>query len=101
MSEVTKRKGVYNVRRVDGNQKEIVECLRKVGMSVLILSSQGHGCPDILVGHAGRNYLFEIKAPGGHLTEDEIEFATGWGGHVALVYSFSDIIELIRESLED
>lgn len=98
---MTERKGKYTVRRVDSNQKEIVECLRKVGMSVLILSSQGHGCPDILVGHAGRNYLFEIKAPGGRMTEDEVEFVTSWGGYVALVYSFSDIIELIRESLED
>lgn len=98
---MTERKGSYSARKVDANQGEIVAALRQAGMSVLILSSQGHGCPDILVGHAGRNYLFEIKSPGGRPTEEEIEFAGNWQGHVSLVYSIQDVIELIRESLED
>ena len=43
--------------KIDANQNEIVDALRKAGCSVQILSSVGKGCPDILVGRGGRNYL--------------------------------------------
>ena len=46
--------------KVDDNQSEIVAALRKVGCTVLILSSVGRGCPDIAVGRAKQNYFLEI-----------------------------------------
>ena len=36
--------------RTDGNQSEIVKALRKLGYSVLVMSSMGGGAPDICVG---------------------------------------------------
>jgi hypothetical protein len=38
---------------------------------VICLHTVGRGCPDILVGWHGLNYLFEVKQPGGNLTPDE------------------------------
>ena len=48
-------------KRVDANQKEIVNKLRAIGASIQDLSMVGKGCPDILVGFRCKNYLFEIK----------------------------------------
>ena len=47
--------------RVDDNHAKIVASLRLVGCTVLDLSAVGQGCPDIMVGLAGVNYLIEIK----------------------------------------
>ena len=47
--------------KVDDNQAEIVATLRYVGCSVTSLASIGRGCPDIVVGYNGVNYLLEIK----------------------------------------
>jgi Holliday junction resolvase len=88
-------------KRVDANQKEIVTELRKLGYSVLILSMVGHGCPDILVGANNRNFLIEIKddkksKSQTKLTPDETEFIEKWKGNVAVCYTLSDILNLIK-----
>ncbi len=58
--------------RVDTNHGEIVDALRKAGAFVQSLASVGHGCPDLLVIHRSRCYLFEAKATKkSRLTEDE------------------------------
>jgi len=49
--------------RIDANQPGIVEGLRKAGASVQTLGQVGDGCPDLLVGFRGVNYLMEIKDP--------------------------------------
>lgn len=72
-------------RRVDSNQPQIVAALRKVGCSVQHLHELGKGCPDILVGYHGRNYLLEIKSEEGSLTVHEHEWHTVWRGQVATV----------------
>jgi hypothetical protein len=46
--------------RVDANQKEIVEGLRKLDAYVLI-TSQLKNAFDILVGYKGNTYIIEIK----------------------------------------
>jgi Holliday junction resolvase len=76
--------------RVDANQKEIVEYLRKRGASVQLLHTVGKGCPDIVVGYGGCNYLFEIKdgskpASQRKLTPDEQEWHDEWKGSVLVV----------------
>ena len=48
-------------KRVDMNQPEIVADLRGIGATVQHLHMVGKGCPDILVGFRGNNWLFEIK----------------------------------------
>ena len=47
--------------RTDCNQAEVVRALRKIGASVQDLSPVGNGCPDLLVGWRGRDFLMEVK----------------------------------------
>ena len=87
--------------RVDANQKEIVDALRKVGASVVSLSQIGDGCPDLLVGYRGRTLLLEVKdgtaAPSKRLlTADEITFQTHWcGANISNVGSVEEALKAI------
>lgn len=47
--------------RVDANQREIVEALRKAGAFVQVTSSVGKGFPDLVVGFRGKWLLLECK----------------------------------------
>ena len=86
--------------RVDDNQHEIVNALRDIGASVLSLATIGGGCPDLVVGYRGTNYLLEVKDGGKSpskrkLTKDEENFINNWRGRVAVVYSIDDAIGAI------
>jgi hypothetical protein len=75
---------------VDDNQKELVKGLRELGATVQHLHEVGKGCPDILVGYRGRNYLLEIKDSAKppskrRLTKDEKVWHGKWKGSVAVV----------------
>jgi hypothetical protein len=87
-------------KRVDQNQKHIVKAFRELGASVQILSEVGKGCPDILVGVDGKNYLFEIKngekPPSGQkLTEPEQVFFDTWKGQVKVINSIADVVHFM------
>ena len=76
-------------RKVDANQSDIVEALRAIPeCSVLLLSSVGDGCPDLLIGYRGANLLVELKNPEtlrGEKPETiarQQEFRDGWRGAV-------------------
>lgn len=71
--------------RVDQNQAAIIAALRRVGATVCILSSVGHGCPDLLVGYKGKNYLLEVKAKTGRLTRHQIAWINAWAGQVQVL----------------
>ena len=58
--------------RVDKNQKEIVEALRKVGAHVIHLH-QLKNLFDILVAYKGNFYAIEIKDGSGKLTKGELK----------------------------
>ena len=78
--------------RVDDNQSEIIEALRKVGASVQPLSTVGFGVPDILVGYQGRNHLLEIKdgrkpLSAQKLTPMQVRWHEEWRGNSAVVNS--------------
>src|SRR4029077_3398727 len=88
--------------RRDGNHVKIVRELRQAGYSVLDLGSVGGGCPDILVGKNGKNWLCEIKdgslpPSAKKLTEAERDFFYLWKGHACVVESFEDL----RAKLDD
>lgn len=90
---------IARANRVDGNQKLIVELLRRLGASVLLLSRVGDGCPDILVGYNGMNALVEIKdgskSPSGQkLTLRESQFHEMWLGHICVVRHEGEALEL-------
>lgn len=89
--------------KVDVNQAEIVAALRDVGATVTSLATVGKGCPDLVVGFRGRNYLLEVKPPGGvrgglsrqTLTEAEREWHRTWRGHRAIVTSIDQALYAI------
>ncbi len=66
--------------KVDANQSEIVDALRRAGASVELLHQVGAGCPDILVGFRGFNYLFEIKVAKEKLNDLQQSWHLQWRG---------------------
>ena len=82
-------------RRVDANQPEIVAALRQAGGTVTHLHTVGKGCPDLLCGFHGRNYLLECKVPGGKLTEAETDWHETWEGQRAIVHSAEEAMAAI------
>lgn len=86
--------------RIDDNQPAIVAALRRAGASVQHLHKVGEGCPDILVGHAGRNLALELKdgrkpPSDRRLTPAEQEWHAAWRGQVATVYSIDDALRVV------
>ncbi|MDP2270938.1 MAG: hypothetical protein Q8K32_09425 [Archangium sp.] len=78
-------------KQVDANQTAVVAALRAAGASVTHLHEVGKGCPDLLVGIAGKNYLVEVKdggRPGAvKLTPDQEVFHRDWRGQIEVVTS--------------
>lgn len=86
----------------DANQAQVVEGLRKLGYSVLILSRVGEGCPDLLVGNMGRNWLIELKDGSKYpserkLTPDQETFFSSWRGQVNKAESLEEILDIIYQ----
>ncbi len=81
--------------RTDANQKEIVEALRAVGASVVVLSRVGQGCADLSAGFRGKNYFLEVKTDSGKLTPAERKFMDGWRGHYAIVRTAEEALKAI------
>jgi len=92
-------------KRVDANQPSIVADLRRIGATVHHLHTIGRGCPDILVGFRGLNYLFEIKTPRidlfdvksrqTHLTAKQRDWHDTWEGQVAVIRSLEDALAVM------
>jgi Holliday junction resolvase len=88
-------------KRIDENQTQIVEELRKRGFSVAVTSSLGKGFPDIVVGRKNKNFLFELKdnkktTSQKKLTPDEEKFKEGWKGQYNVVETIEEIIKLCQ-----
>lgn len=87
-------------KRVDGNQRLIVAALRDIGASVQLLHTQGHGCPDAIVGFRGVNYLMEFKdsakpPSARQLTPDESKWHQAWQGQCAVVLDVSEALRVL------
>jgi len=82
-------------KRTDANQAEIVAALRQAGASVQTLHEVGHGCPDVVVGHHGKNWLFEIKTEAGKLNARESLWHHGWNGQASVIRSVEDALAII------
>lgn len=81
--------------KVDQNQREIIDALRRVGASVYPLHFAGKGCPDLIVGFRGRNFLLEVKTERGRLNAEQRDFHQAWRGQVAVVRSRREAVEAI------
>ena len=82
-------------KRTDANQAEIVEGLRAMGATVQTLHEVGKGCPDILIGFRGHNYLIEIKVEGAGLNEREHRWHQQWRGQVTIARTLEQAVEII------
>ncbi len=78
-------------RKVDLNQKEIVQGLRALGYSVGHTYIVGKGFPDLAVAKFGFTILVEVKQPGEKLNADEKEFAKLWHGRIVIGYDIEQI----------
>lgn len=85
-------------KRPDGNQREIVAALRRMGSVVMIISSVGNGYTDIIASTWDGHWLpVELKMPGETLTEDEFEFHLTCDVHglpIGIAYSVDDALRL-------
>ena len=86
--------------KVDANQTEIVKALRSVGASVQSLASTGKGCPDLLVGIRGENFLIEVKdgdkvKSARKLTGDQVVWHDSWRGQVSIAENIDDALNII------
>jgi hypothetical protein len=90
------------IRKVDANQKQLVDALRKIpNVTVFSTHTIGKGVPDIVVGYCGSNYLFEIKdgakPPSQQkLTPMEVDFFASWKGQVKVATCLDDILNEMR-----
>ena len=89
--------------RVDANQPDIIKALRQIGATVQPIHVVGRGCPDLLVGMFGKNYLLEIKdgdkAPSARkLTPDELRWHDEWRGEVFIVHGIAEAIAVVCSS---
>lgn len=87
-------------KRVDANQPDIARSLRQAGATVQHLHEVGRGCPDLLVGFRGVNYLLEIKDSSQppsrrRLTPDEAEWHAAWRGEVRIVMTAGEALAAI------
>lgn len=79
----------------DAGEAAIIESLRAVGATVLMLDNSG--APDLCVGFRGTNYLFEVKQPigpkggtsqdGQQLSERQLKWHRAWRGSVDVIRS--------------
>lgn len=95
-------------KRVDANHAEVVAQFRELlpEASVFDLSGAGRGIPDILVGHNGFNYLFEIKdgskPPSARkLTPAQKKLHESWQGQICVVTTATEMVETINKREED
>lgn len=87
--------------RVDGNQSEIVDGLRRIGAEVQHLHTIGKGCPDLLVAFRGQWYAVEVKdgekpAAAQKLTPDEVAWHEKFSRH-APVYVWTSLDDAMKQ----
>ena len=73
--------------KVDVNQAEIVDALRKVGAIVTCTHHVGQGFPDLVVSFRGQWFLMEVKQRKAKLTPAEMGFADEHEADVCVVRS--------------
>ena len=85
-------------KKVDANQKSVVDSLRERGFSVAVTSALGKGFPDLIVGKNGFNLMVELKdgnkPPSARkLTPDEVEFHNSWLGKIVVANNVDEILK--------
>ena len=82
--------------RTDSNQAEIVQALRDLGASVILLHRVGRGCPDIMVGWNHKTILMEIKTEEGKERPGQRKAREAWdGGRWVVVHNIDEALRAI------
>lgn len=90
------------IAKVDENQPGIVDELKTIAeLSVVSLAKVANGCPDLIVGFAGRNWLFEVKMPGKGLNEAERAWHQNWKGQVHIITTAREAAWLIVSQMPE
>ncbi len=102
---MTKRAGVYRVRRADANQPEVAKAYRDIGCVVVDIHEMGEGVPDLLIAVPAQRaaglllpcdgllLLSEVKGPGEGLTGPEAKLHELLRGYPVVVdYSGEDVL---------
>jgi hypothetical protein len=87
-------------KKIDANQPRIVEQLRKLHVSVRVLSMVGEGFPDLILGFRKMCFIIELKdgslPPSKRkLTPEEQKFADTWRGQYAVCETLEEILIVI------
>jgi hypothetical protein len=95
---------VRRASKVDRNQSEIVDALRGIGATVQPLHAVGGGCPDLLAGFRGANYLLEVKdwqnpPSARQLNPLQKEWHSDWKGQVAKVETVGAALAVVTGQL--
>lgn len=90
-------------KRVDANQKVIVEAFRGAGASVKIVN-QVRGFVDIIVGYRGQDQQVEVKDPSKppsarKLTRDEADHWLNWRGKCPVIVETIEDVERILQDM--
>ena len=88
--------------KTDANHSQVVNALRQIGASVQSLATTGKGCPDLLVGYHGINYLMEVKdgdkvLSKQKLTIDQEHWHSLWRGSVHIVKSVDEALKILQD----
>jgi hypothetical protein len=89
----------YAIRKVDDNQPEIVETLRRCGFSVACTHIIGKGFPDLAISKHGITMLAEVKdgrkrKSSRRLTGDEKTFRENWKAEIPILETEDDVLAL-------
>ncbi len=87
--------------KVDDNQAAMVARFRKWGATVQPLHAVGEGCPDLLVGFRGQNWLVEVKdgkkSPSRRcLTAEQEKWHGEWRGQVCIMETLADVDQFME-----
>lgn len=90
-------------KRADGNQRDVIAALEKIGCSVYIV-----GRPvDLLVGFRHFNFLIECKTTETRYgredrgTDVQNDFIKSWKGQVRKVWTPEEAVELVQRAYRD
>lgn len=79
-------------KKRDLNEPEIIKALKKAGCTVKTTNFV-----DIVVGHRGFNYLFEIKNPEGknNIEESQQDLLDNWRGQYDIIHTAEDALLIL------
>ncbi len=85
-------------KQKDANHIAVVNELRRLGVSVVDLSGNGAGCPDLLLYYRGNTVLCELKCgKKAELKKTQVKFMSEYRGHVGIAQTALEAAALAKE----